>query len=424
MLLDNKPMTAKDAIKFFSMKKDTLKKLGIKNYVATRKFKDIDEIFQCDTGMVIGQCVKDCEITVNGMPVKMRKGEPYVMPLNHFVNSYKDKSQRAFKPYRKSFTDYFKRYMGQNLDGKKLLISRTGGLGDLVVTQSVIKAIKEKYPTCEITYGTTGAFIDLFRCFPKGLIDKVAAIPYHANLLKENDYHMLFIHAIENCEETKKENYFDIFQKVSKIDYNSRDYISELKSPPYLFEETKRYVPPNTVLLHMESTTKLRANSPHNWVEIKRLLISEGFNVGIIDRKERSEEIDKYIANIGLDQTKLINLSKFSSSISHGISLYEHCIGGIVIDSTFAHISGALRKPSVCICGPYPAYNVVGAYETVAGIEKAPEWNECGKAPCYFNSQHHLCPFLLSNQAPGCITSITPKSVVELFKQQLTKFGN
>lgn len=428
MLLDGKPITSQSAIKAFNLKKETLKKLGIKNYVSESKFKDIKQIFESDTGMVIGQCLKDCAMNINSnTPLNLKAGEGYVMPLNHFVQGYKakDKTNVIFKPYRKSFTELFNRYKGQDLTNKKILISRTGGLGDLVVSQSVLKGIKEKYPSCKITYATTPAFIDLFRTFPNGLIDGVASIPYNQKLLRDHDYHMLFIHAIENCISTQKQNYYDIYKEISCLDYDVQKNMSELIPIDNIVKKLKmeNIVKKNTILLHMASTTPLRSTNNEVWVDVINLLLNKGYEVGIIDSKSKSDELDTFIHGIQVDMTRVHNFAKYSESISIGVSIASMCRGAIVIDSTFAHITGALKIPTVALCGPYPAYNVIGAYETVVGAEKEPEWNVCGKAPCFLNSQHHLCPFLLANQRPGCLTSVSAEKMVNLLEGQLNKFS-
>lgn len=428
MLMDGKPITSKEAIQFFNLKKETLKKLGVQNYVVKNKFKNIKHIFESDTGMVIGQCIKDCSLDINGkVPITLKNGEGYVMPLNHFVHGFKnkDKNNIVFKPYRKTFTELFNRYTGQDLNNKRILISRTGGLGDIIVSQSVLKAIKHFYPSCHITYATTPSFISLFDSFPKGLIDGVAGIPYNQRVLREHDYHVLFIHAIENCLDTQKDNYYEIYKKVSCLNYNPKDFMSELIPQPEITKDLKllNAVKENTILLHMLSTTALRSYPMAHWVELIKLLNNRGYKVGLIDTKDKHDEIEKFIIGCGFDTDKVYSLAKYSDTITHGIALFDLCIAGITIDSTFAHICGSLKKPGVTICGPYGANNVVGYYDTVEGIERLPEWNVCGKAPCHLNGQQHLCPFVVANQSPGCQASIEPLRIADLIEEQIKKFG-
>lgn len=418
-------ITTQTAIKHFKMSKNVLEKLGITNYATEGKFKTLKDVLNSDTGMVNAQCVEDCSLR----DIPMKRGESYAMSFSIYSQGAKNVDQNTktkrpiFKPYRKKFCDMFNRYRGQDLTDKKLLVSRFGGIGDLIVIQSVLKAIKTKYPTCRITFATNKDFFELFNCFPEGIIDEVIPIPFNTKYLSQNDYHLLFINAIENCIETQKDNYYDIFKNVANLEYDSDQYISKLFARPeidvYL---NSLHLPKNMIGIHMESTTPLRRYPIELWKLVIDLLHNKGYTVGIIDSKSKTNDINNMILNIGVDSTKTINLASISETIAHGITIFNRCVGGIVIDSTFAHIAGALQVPSVAICGPYPAYNVVGRYKTVVGADKPNQQQVCEKEPCFLNSQVHECPFLMSNRYPACTSTISPERIVELLEQQISKF--
>lgn len=410
--INDKTLSGRESHNFFSMKKENIKKLGIRNYTVGR-FKKLKDIFEKDTGMVIGQCTKGF-ITNNNDPkrrIEFKKGESYVMPFNVYSQFYK--SDKLFKPYRKPFNDYFKRYRGQDLTNKTLFIWRTGGIGDIIVAQSVVKAIKEKYPTCRIIFATAPQNIEVFYSWPLGLVDEVTTVPFRKEILEKSNYHLTFIHSIENCDETHSYNYFDIFKKVSGLDYNVDDYLSELKPLKNIDDKVKPLIPNNVILLHMSSTTKLRFMDPSIWIQTAKKLIELGYYVGFIDSKNNADKIDSFIGQLNIDHSRVLNLARISFDINHAIAIFNNCVGGICIDSSLAHVAGALRKPAVCICGPYPGYNVVGPYPTVIGVNADKDWNECGKYPCYYNSQEHLCPYLMAQKPPGCQSSIKSDTIVE-----------
>lgn len=392
------------------LSKDKLKKLGITE-LQSGKYKTLKEVLEKDSVMVIGQCIENIE--------SIKKGEAYVMALGVFQSAKTPNGKKIFKPYRHPFTKYFKRYKGQDLNNKKLLIWRTGGLGDLVIIQSVLKALKKKFPSVKITFATSHNFITLFNSFPFGLVDKAISIPFSKKELEEHDYHMTFINSIENCQKTNTMNYFDIFQKVSGIEYNPDEYMSTLHPIKILEDRFKTIIPRNTVMIHMASSTKLRTMDPLIWLNVIKLLNEKGYNVGIIDSPNVKTDIDKFIVSTGLDRMKVFNLANVSETINHGIAMANCCVGGLCIDSVYTHVFGALNKPAICICGPYTSYNVVGKYKSVKGFDPPKEWNECGKYPCHLNSQEHQCPFLLSGRPPGCLSCYTPEYIVEKFEEML-----
>lgn len=413
MLLDGKPCDNKKALKYFNLSKDTLKKLGVDNYT-TKKFNKLNDIFKSDNGMVIAQCLQNSAMQLNGKEVKFKNGEAYVMPLQHFTNGFKQKNP-IFKPYRHSFKKYFNRYNGENLDGKRLLISRTGGLGDIIVLQSVMKAIKHKFPTCEIVFATSPGFVEIVNSFPKDLVSEVVSVPYPVDILKQTSKHLYMIHAVENCNETTNMCFFEIFQKVSGLNYDYNNYISELIPIKLLDDTAKNYILPNTVVLHMRSTTKLRQMVIPKWIKIMEYLTLKGLNIGIIDHPSESDNINKFIDSLPL-KSNIQNLAKYSITLNHTVALLNNCLGGICIDSGIAHMLGALRKPTVAIGGPYKAYdNVYKGYPTIKGIDAPNGWNGCGKYPCHYNAQESSCPYVASGVAPGCIDNIELENLLKIF---------
>ncbi|KKL13544.1 hypothetical protein LCGC14_2524710, partial [marine sediment metagenome] len=45
-----------------------------------------------------------------------------------------------------------------------LIIRKSGGLGDIICCEPVIRGVREKYPHAEITFGMPKEFISLFEC--------------------------------------------------------------------------------------------------------------------------------------------------------------------------------------------------------------------------------------------------------------------
>lgn len=421
MSKNNKPISAKNAVKYYGMSKKNLEKIGVTSS-DTEKYNTIAEVLESDEGMAVAQVRQTVSMKNNSCSQTLKAGEVLVMPMGQFVQG---KKKKIYKPYRKSFKEMFRRYKGQNLDGKTLLVWRTGGLGDVIITQSTVRAIKERYPTCKVIYATQPAFHETFYAWPKGLVDEVIPVPFKKEYLEKCDYHLTFIHSIENCLETNSMNYFEIFQKMTGIDYDYKNYISTLSTLPNVIKSLQQVFPPNLIILHIKSSTKLRDMSMNRWTEIIRLLLLQGYRVGIIDRKGTEKEIDYYIKQIGMnDNPQVLNLAKFSLDLNFAIGMGSMAKGAICIDSGYAHIMGALRKPAVVICGPYQAKNVCSAYTTIEGIDPTEGWNECNKYPCYFNNQENQCPYVLAGMTPGCIDSISAKRIVDKLNEVIKNNEN
>lgn len=424
-----KPIKSKDVVKYFGSSPKNIKKLGINKY-STDKLKTIKEIKDIDLGMVNLHCLRDSVMTISGNNVKFIRGKKYIMPMNYYTSSKKDKNlkEKIFKPSKKTFTELFKRYDGQDLNNKKLLISRTGGLGDIVVLGGLCEAIKDKYPNCKLTFCTSPGFVGILTTFKDGLIDEAYTVPYEDKILEKNDYHVFLIHAIENCLESKHMNFFEVFQKISGLDYDPKKYITRLYPIEAIDNELKKYIKPKTIVFHMKSSTKLRALELKKWLDIMNICIARGYNIGIVDKFDEFENIEIFLKNSGLIDHGVQNLSKFCKTPQHLVSVCNVSIGGICIDSGVAHIISALRKPLVGLCGPYSAYHIGGFYskETSIYLDSVGKWNECGKNDngCGFNSQESSCPFLLSNLPVGCLNFIDNNLIVDSFEKVYENYKN
>lgn len=398
-------LTSEDIVNKFSLTKKSLQKLGFNNF-DTEKYKKLSDVLNSTNGMVLAQVQKNAQIKITEKFQILKKGEVLAMPLGQFKVGKKEK---LYKPYRKTFDSIFKRYKGQDLNNKKLLIWRTGGLGDIVVTQSVVKAIKDKFPKAHITYATNPAFQEFFYSWPGNLVDRVESVPFKKELMEEHDYHMMFMHSVENCIETTDMCFFEIFQKVTGLDYDYNNYISELTPLKNVVESVRRAVPNNMLIFHMRSSTKLRALRNEKWLDLIKYYTNKGYKIGVIDAPSKSKEIDGFIKTFKLEN--VLNLSKICLDLNYSVAACQVALGGICIDSGIAHVMGALRKPVVAICGPYTAFNVYHGYPTVMGIDVDDSWNECDKYPCHFNSQESQCPFITAGMAPGCIDNINIEDI-------------
>jgi len=410
-----------DAIKYFNLSKKNLKKLGMEGY-RDGKFLTINEIKKSSDGMITATAIKNSQIKVGNSIANIESGKSYVMPFGQFLSGKKNK---VYKPCKKSFKELFKRYNGEDLTDKKVLIWRTGGLGDIIVAQSVCAAIKDKYPTCKITFATSQAFAPIFYSFEAGMVDELITVPFSVDVLKSNDYHITFIHAVENCKETETMNFYDSFQKISGLDYDAGNYVSKLQSIKSVKSDLSRMLPKNLIVLHLNATAKLRHVHPSFFKEAAKHLIDNNFSIGIIDAPNKAKEVSEFMKTLELPLGKLYNLAAVSKDVNYAVAICDLAMGGLCVDSAMGHVFGALRKPAMVICGPHPSYNICGRYPTILGKNPPENWNECGKYPCCFNAQDHLCPFLEGGQFPGCMNSNNPKDCAEELIKHINNFyGN
>lgn len=422
ILVDGKSLTGKRSHDIFGLKIDVIKKLGFKNF-SKKRFNRVEDIWRHDPGMVSVKVLKNLSFKYGSSDIKLLSGKDYIMSLNLFIEGHKNK---VMKPSKKTFDELFRRYKGQDLNNKRILIIRTGGLGDLITYQSVVKGIKLKYPTCTIDFATSNAFKPIFSMFPDGLIDRTYDVPIQTEILNKYDYHILFMSLIENCNDVIHNTYFELGKKMVNLDYDVTKCIPKLVTNKEIMDDIKQkiIIKPNTILIHMNSTTKLRSMTDEKLSLIISDLVKDGFNIAILDSPKNDEKINKFIIGYGLDTNCVYSIARYSQSVVHAAHLVKSCVGAICIDSAFGPISGALDVPVLTINGPHPSKNVYGGYypslTSVDITDVDPKWNKCNKYPCFHNSQESLCPFLTGNFPVGCIDDIPYDTITEKFKRHLT----
>ena len=380
-----------------------------------KMYKTLEEIFEGPTGMVAAELIENAQLRVSEKDtIQMTKGDVYCMALSSYVDFNKNK--KMFRPYKKQMDTLYTRYRGQDLNNKSLLISRSGGAGDLVYLQHILKYLKEQYPTCKITFATSPMFVSLFNCFPKGLVDQVAYIPFKLDLLNHHDYYLTFINALENNEAAHTIDYMTTFMKVAGLNFDFKNgYMPDVIVDENIRSQVKRYVLPNSILIHMHSSSQLRALAPLKWSKIIRSLNHLGYNTALIDAPRSSDRIEKFLNEFKLDRTKNRNIAQYSETCPHAVAMVDCCLGSVCIDSAFAHISCSLRNgefPCVGLYGPFTPNVVAPSYKSLKAIVPK-NFRHCGRYPCFLHTNDNVCPYVREGLYSGCLDFIDEKEVVE-----------
>jgi len=391
-----------------------LKKFGFNKAFLTRKYKTIDEMKQSVPGIVLAESVSNSRLIIGRETLTLKPGDVYTMPLDFYIKGFTNGELFFLKPYKKRFSECFRRYLGDDLSGKKLLMWRVGGLGDLIFTQPLVRFLKEKYPSVYITFATSPENKFLFKTWPKGLIDNIATIPFKMDLLSEHDYHLTFEGAIERCNESEKVNCYDIFKKVANVDFNVEDYRPVLHLDQEEVDKFKDIVPENTILFQIRASSPLRMMPTYKWVILAKQLSDLGYNVAIIDSQDRHAMYEDYFIKRYSLENKVVNLAKFSQNISDGIHILANCKAFIGIDSSFTHIAPALNIPTVGIYGPFLGDLRMRYYKNCDWVDANKYYdNICGKYPCFFHQDaSNDCPFFVKQQPVGCLSSIPEGEII------------
>ena len=245
-----------------------LNKLGIAKNQGETKYSTIRDLLNVPPQMVLVESLLSGTINVDHDGSRINKGDVLCMNYNSYARSNYFNGARTMKPHKKKFSRYFKRYRGQNLNNKSLLIWRLGGIGDIMFSQPIVRYLKSKYPRCKISFATAPGIVQLLKCWPKGLLNREYSIPFRKKVLVEADYHMTFEGAIEACREAEKVDAYEIFRMVSQLDFNIKDYPPILVPKQDSLDRFKQLIPKNTIIVQMRASSEIRTMQSSKWAKI------------------------------------------------------------------------------------------------------------------------------------------------------------
>jgi ADP-heptose:LPS heptosyltransferase len=309
-----------------------------------------------------------------------------------------------------------KKYKGQDLTNKTLVVWRTGGMGDLCFITPNLRYIKETFKNSKIIFGCGPRFRYGMMNHPH--IDKLVALPIDYDLVLNSDYYLIFEGIIEANEDAKRINAYDLFEqyfgfhgKISKekkipVLGLSLDHLQKQRS--LLEEHKKTHKLPEKIPmvgLGLRASHIIRSISPAILHHVMGLLIQRGILVCLVGGEGDKEVADQ----LPLSQSPMCfhaykNSKDFRDTIAH-ISLIDGYIGP---DSSPIHMAAAFNKSIVGIYGPFPSKLRMGYYNNATGIDI-----EIACGPCFMHGIETCDYSDIQSKEPICMNSHQPELIVQ-----------
>jgi lipopolysaccharide heptosyltransferase II len=312
---------------------------------------------------------------------------------------------------------------------KKILIIRMSSIGDIVLSTSFLKSVKQKYPNAEIHFLIKKEFAELVKNHP--LINNIISFDKKlgirglfslGKLLRNNDYDVIFdIHSVFRTRVLSLFLRRNLFKQIRKprfrrfmLFYTHQNYFersfSHIKMYHTLLDQDKTFPPTNLFIDRNEDEmTKvfLKENdigknyiaivpgaawsqkqwSIENYNKLMRKLI-DSFKSKIVILGSTNDIIcDQIIKN-----DNIINL-KDKTSLRMAMGIVKHAQHTLGSDTGLLHISEAMGTPVTMILGP--TSQETGARVTLHDskvIENKDLWcrpcSQNGSRPCYRKEQY------------------------------------
>jgi len=378
-----------------------------------KKVSTIEELRNGTPNMIVTESVANTTFIQNNFKKQnLIKKKKYVMSLGVYSQLHYEinRDVRILKPTKPLFKNIYKPYLGQNLNGKTLLVWRTGGIGDLLFINPNLRFLKEKYPDCTIKFACGPQYQSMVETWD--FVDKVLDLPFNIQQVIMADYHAMFEGVIERCEAAEKENAYRLFTKWLNI--NLPDELLIPKQEPredkvkecYEILDREWGLKGNDfILLQLRASSPIRTPRPEFSQNLINLLTDRGHNVVITDGPHKYQAIEDLVMNFVKDKNKVFNFANFSKTLDYTIALTSLAKVVVSTDSALIHVAQSLGIPAFGIYGPFLGRIRLETYKNVDWID-APK-NCC---PCFLHG-HMPCKHSKDNY-PTCFDTIDLRDVV------------
>lgn len=385
---------------FKSISSSVIRKFGLQSD-STQPVVHMEELRNSPPNIIIGEVLKDFRFTQNYFKEQtLKKRNRYIMGLGVFQQlqyAHNHSKMKLVKPSKIKFKNIYKPYVGQDLTNKKILVFRTGGIGDLLFIQPNLIYLKEKYPTCYIKFACGPQYqpmVENWDC-----IDELLDLPFTFTSLASCDYHILFEGVIERCYEAQTTNAYNLFSRWLGLDLPDELLVPKQEPQEELVEECSKILEDwkldkkSFVVMQLRASSPIRTPRHEFWVKIVNELHLRGYNVLLTDNPIQAPNIDSFIKL--LDKPEMaFNFCKHSKSIAYTIAITSLSLATIATDSALSHIAASLDKKCFGVYGPFPGSIRFKTYPKSLWVDAK---RHC--APCFLHSQKP-CQYAVDGYSP------------------------
>jgi ADP-heptose:LPS heptosyltransferase len=407
---------------FRKVSKSKMREMGLDGS-DIRMVRDFDELRAAPPNIIVAEAVRNVSFIQNFFKEQvLKKRQKYVMGLGVYQQLHKStQNKRALlRPTKPEFSRVYRPYQGQSLEGgKSILVSRTGGIGDLLFIQPNLRYLKEKYPDCVIRFACGPqyqAMVETWDC-----IDELLDLPFNLSKLIQSDYHVMFEGVIERCKLAHHQNAYNLFSRWIGLDLPDEMLIPTQEPKWDLVEEVEQILDDwglakkDYIVMQLRASSPIRTPRPEFFGELMKKLTDRGHKVVITDGKRNAEQIDEFIRDYTHNNGMVYNFAYHSQTLDYSIALtyLSKCV--CATDSALNHIAASMGIPCFGIYGPFPGFIRLKTYPKAGWID--------GRLPCSpcFIHGHTPCPQAGKDGASPCYDQIDKDMVVKKIEELLEK---
>jgi len=372
---------------------------------------------------------QEVTITINFQPVAFHTNEIYLMA----PRSSREMPWQFFEEVPGDETLLNRPYRGEDLTGKRVLVMRSGGIGDLLFIQPSLRYLKKRYPTCRFWFATAISNLPLVSGWD--CVSEAIPLPLPLKKLQECDYFMNFYGLIEFCRDAERQNAYFLFAEFWGLTGLGPEYLRpvlEARKPRVKTVQktlAALHLERGFVYLQVRTSAINRTPQLSIFFVLMEKLLRLGIPVAICDQACDSAKMDVIIAAFWLIQRnkkspltehpeRLVNLSSISRDLQDMIAIISQSRFVIAPDSSSLHIAGGLGIPFYGIFTSFPAELRVATYPEAHYSQ--PQFDDAickyGGRHCFLHSDA-VCPALVDDRPDCFLKQINVEEIVEVVRK-------
>jgi ADP-heptose:LPS heptosyltransferase len=306
------------------------------------------------------------------------------------------------------------RRFDENTDwnGKKILFFRAGGFGDLILLTPVLRAIKLRWPTCEIHVTTFRRYAPVLQNLP--FVDKTINFPPTKADAETYDAWIFLENSIERNKRAEEIHMTDRFAEVTGIT-DIKNLLPEYRvtggEQTWAEEGYPRVNGTRRIAIQVAAEAQCRTYPAKLMQAVMDSLLEKGWEIVLMGNRGSIECAPK---------ENVINLAAIGTTFRQSCAVLETCDCVLAPDSALLHVAGALGVPAVGLYGPF-LWKLRTAYcPTTFAIQ-----GEGACSPCFHHVHlHKQFPENGPCQKTGqceVLASIKPERIVNKIEQVAKK---
>ncbi len=355
--------------------------------------------------MIVGQMFREIDIYQG---YKLLEGNKYVMPRS-VIDQINRLFPRSINPTGEFDLVYNPVNVSNIEKGKKIFMFRSGGIGDVLFMQPLIKILSTVFEA-KVSISTSPTYTSI--CENDPYIKNISKMPFLLSEMLEADYHLTFEGVIEdlNNERAQKNHAVDLFLETAGIDPKtifpnekiSRIYLRDEEKMSAMKFINKQPQGKKRVGIQIAASSPVRTFPLEKFIDVATILSGEGYIVYVFGGLRQKDDAMYLREIIGLN--KIVDLTNSDLSLRESIAICSEMDLVIAPDSAFIHIAGAFDIPIIGLYGCFPSLVRMKYYKNAIGLDC-----DVACAPSFIHG-HSPCK---KGSPPPCFSVITSKNIID-----------